>query len=201
MKKILNLILLTITTSYYAQSPIIDIVDKDGSRTTNAYYKDVNNLLNTFEGTWLYVNGNKSLKIVMVKKVLQYNGRYYEDLIIGEYEYKVDGIVVISTLDELDNVYSNQRSHSIESNSLIENHHKPPCNDCAVNELRLRASIEDPLQDSYGTMVVRKVMVGSQEAIKIKTRRSGFGHPWMDGTPPPPADFTVPAGEYILIKQ
>lgn len=200
MKKII-LMFLIITTSYYAQSPIIDIVDKDGSRTTNAYYKDINNLLNTYEGTWLYVSGNKSLKIVMVKKIMQFNGRYYEDLIIGEYEYIVDGVILISTLDELDNVYSNQRSHSIDGNSLIENHHKPTCSDCALNELRLRSGFEDPLQGSYGIMIVRKTMVGSQEAIKIKTRRTGFGHPWMDGTPAPPADYTVPAGEYILIKR
>lgn len=201
MKNTIKIIIALISINCYCQNPVIDILSDDGSALTGAYYKDVNNLLNTYEGTWLYTNGNTSLKIVMVKKVQQYNGRYYEDLIIGEYEYIVNGVVVISTLNELNNTYSNQCSHSIDGNTLIKKTTKPVCNDCLPNEKRLRLGFEDPVQDSYGTMIVKKIMVGTQEAIKIKTRRSGFGHVWIDGTPPPPADFTVPSGEYILIKQ
>ena len=46
--------------------------------------EDINNYLDAFEGTYLYTNGNTSFRMVLVKKVQQYNGRYYEDLIIGE---------------------------------------------------------------------------------------------------------------------
>lgn len=201
MKNLIKIFLTVISLNCFSQTPIIDIINKDGTRTTGAYYKDVNNLLNTFEGTWLYTNGNTTLKIIMIKKIQQFNGRYYEDLIIGEYEYKVNGVVVISTLNELNNNYSNQRSHSIDSNTLMTNNNRPICTDCTTNERRLGAGFEDPVQDSYGTMIVKKTTVGSQEAIKIKTRRTGMGYVWIEGTPPPPADFTVPAGEYILIKQ
>lgn len=201
MKNIIKIIILTISLNCYSQSPIINIIDKDGTRTTGAYYKDVNNLLNTFEGTWLYTNGNTTLKIIMIKKIQQFNGRYYEDLIIGEYEYKVNGIVVISTLNELNNNYSNQRSHSIDSNTLLTNENRPKCTNCTVNEKRLGAGFEDPVRDSYGTMIVKKTTQNGLEAIQIKTRLSGYGTPWIEGQPQPPTDFTVPAGEYTLIKQ
>ncbi|CAM4366458.1 DUF6705 family protein [Flavobacterium terrigena] len=201
MENIIKIIILTISLNCYSQSPIIDIIDKDGTRTTNAYYKDVNNLLNTFEGTWLYTNGATSLKIVMIKKMQQFNGRYYEDLIIGEYEYKVNDVIVISTLSELNNNYSNQSSHSIAGSSIMNNNNRPICTNCTVNEKRLRTGFEDPVRDSYGTMIVKKTTQNGLEAIQIKTRLSGYGTPWIEGQPQPPTDFTVPAGEYILIKQ
>ena len=203
MKNIIKIIILTISLNCYSQTQIIDIMGDDGSAITNAYYKDVNNLLNTFEGTWIYSNGNTSLKIIIVKKVQQYNGRYYEDLIIGEYEYQVNGIMKISTLNKLNNNYSNQRSHSISGNSIINNNNnnRPICNDCIANEKRLRTGFEDPLRDSYGTMILKKTTHLGIEAIQIKIRLSGYGTPWIDGQPQPPTDFTVPAGEYILIKQ
>ena len=51
-----------------AQSPIINIVDQDGSLVQNAYYKDIDNLLNPFEGTYIYNSDGKYLKLVLQKK-------------------------------------------------------------------------------------------------------------------------------------
>ena len=97
MIKNLNIfVLLLLSINCKAQSPIIDIIDDDGSEVNGAYYKDVNNLLNPFEGTYVYTSGSTTLKIVLVKKVLQYNSQYYEDLIIGEYQYKKYGVQIES---------------------------------------------------------------------------------------------------------
>ena len=76
-----------------AQSPILDMeINAKMDSPNNSYYKDVNNILNTFEGTWLYVNGNTSLKIKLVKNTMFFNGDYYEDLMIGGYQYIENGI-------------------------------------------------------------------------------------------------------------
>ena len=53
-----------------AQSPIIDLNDRNGTIINGAYYKDVNNLLNQFEGTYVLNDGVNYLKIVFQKKTI-----------------------------------------------------------------------------------------------------------------------------------
>ena len=48
-----------------AQTPIIDLNDRDGNIINGAYYKDTNNLLNQFEGTYILDDGTNDLKIVL----------------------------------------------------------------------------------------------------------------------------------------
>ena len=63
--------LLLFSISCKAQSPVLDISQDMGTENlTGAYYKDTYNLLNPFEGTYLYTNGNTIFKIVFQKKVM-----------------------------------------------------------------------------------------------------------------------------------
>jgi hypothetical protein len=201
MKNILLFILHIFSIGCVAQSPIIDITAQNGNPITGAYYKDDSFLLNEFEGTWLYTNGTDSLKIILIKKVLQYNTQYYEDLIIGEYQYIENGVEKVNTLSTINNNYSNQILHSIAGNSVISKTNKPPCNDCDTSEKRLRLMFSEPNSEFYGTMVIRKTTIGLQEAIKIIIKKTGNTYVWIEGTPPPPMDFKIPSGEYTLIKQ
>ena len=176
MKNIIKITLLLFSTVCSAQTTVIDILDKDGTRTTGAYYQDTNYLLNTFEGTWIYTNGSTSLKIELVKKIRQYNRAYYEDLIIGEYEYKVNNVALISTLSEINTIYPNQPAqHNIGGNSLIKKTTKPICADCLNDEKRLELGFQDPILDSYGYMIIKKTTQNGQEAIRIRTKREGIG--------------------------
>ena len=184
-----------------AQNQIVNITDKDGTRVTDTYYKDENNLLDPYEGNWLYTNGTTSFKMVLVKKIQQYNGRYYEDLIIGEYQYIENGIEKMNTLNDLQTVYDNQRRHKIDGNTIIKKGNKPPCETCGVNEKRLRLSFSDQINNIYGELVARRITYNGQIALHIRLRAEGGYQPWFDGQPQPPNDFTIPAGEYILIKQ
>lgn len=201
MKKIIIFTLYIFSIGCTAQNPIIDITAQNGTPIIGAYYIDYNLLLNQFEGTWLYTNGSNSLKIVLVKKEMQYNTQYYEDLIIGEYEYIENGVEKVNTLSTINNNYSNQILHGIAGNSAISNTNKPPCNDCVAFEKRLRLMFTEPNSELYGQMIVRKIMIGSEEAIKIIIRKTGDASVWIEGTTPPPSDFMVPSGEYTLIKQ
>jgi hypothetical protein len=200
MKKIIIFTLYIFSIGCTAQNPIIDITAQNGSRVNGAYYIDDNLLLNQFEGTWLYTNGSNSLKIVLVKKEMQYNTQYYEDLIIGEYQYIENGVEKVNTLSSISNNYPNQILHRIAGNSVLNNTNKPPCNDCDAFEKRLRLMFTEPNSELYGTMIVRKIMIGSEEAIKIIIRKTSKPV-WIEGTTPPPSDFMVPSGEYTLIKQ
>jgi len=183
-----------------AQNQIIDILEDDGSAITDTYYKDINNLLDPFEGTYIYSNGSTIFKIVLTKKVLQYNGRYYEDLIIGEYQYTNNGVEIANTLTEINTIYNNQRRHSIDGNALVNSNHRQwQCSDCSAGEKRLRTSIRDVVSSRYADLIMRRTTEGGQEVMKIKiTNISRVFH--IEGQPSP-VDFALPIGEFILIKQ
>ncbi|MCO6176287.1 hypothetical protein NHF50_14645, partial [Flavobacterium sp. NRK F10] len=77
MKRYILIFVFFISTYSFSQTPVIDLLNNDGFSTANAYYKDVNNLLDPFEGTYIYsdITTNTSFKVVLVKKTLQFNGR------------------------------------------------------------------------------------------------------------------------------
>ena len=199
MKKIKYIFIFAIGVSCHAQSPIVNILDDTSSAITNTYYKDVNNLLNQFEGTYLYTNGNTSLKIVLIKKIQQFNGRYYEDLIIGEYQYIKDGIEKGNTLSEISSIYNNQRVHNIDGNSIQDNNARIwKCPQCSTGTKLLVTGIRDALSDRFAYLSIRKTIVGNQEAINIKISQV-VNAVHIQGTPEP-ASFSLPLGEYTLIK-
>lgn len=183
-----------------AQSTIINIIDKDGTRQTSAYYKDVNNLLNPFEGTYIYTSGTTIFKMVLVKKVQQYNGRYYEDLIIGEYQYIENGVEKVNTLSELSTIYNNQRVHNIDGNTFINNTNRQwKCPECYVGEKRLDASVRDASTDRFATLLMRRTTENGLEVMKIKIKDI-LRVPLVVGDPLPP-EFSLPTGLLTLIKQ
>lgn len=199
MKNLFIIPMLLILITCKAQSPIVNIANKH-STEEGVYNKDVNNLLNAFEGDYLYTNGTTSLQIILKKKVMQFNGKYYEDLIVGEYEYKVGGVTQISTLANIDVVYPNQKGtgHGIAGNSLLKKTNRPICNECTTNEKRLRLGFDDPTTTVYGNILIQKIVHLGQPAIKVIIYAEGGSY--LVGTSPP-ADMKVPLGEYILIKQ
>lgn len=201
IKKLNILVVLLLSINCKAQTPIVDISESEMGLPNGYYIKDLHNLLNPFEGTYVYTNGADTLKIVLVKKVLQYNSQYYEDLIIGEYQYIENGIEKINTLNEINNVYIEQRFHKIDSNFLVNNNFKLfPCLDCFTNEKRLYASILDPSTNSYADIVIRKTIINGQEALKINIINFKKGLIIVNELATEP-NFSLPLEEYILIKQ
>ena len=160
----------------------------------------MNLLLNPFEGTYLYTNGNTSFKIILVKKEQQYNGRYYEDLIIGEYFY-TNGVDTVDTLNEINTVYNDQRSHSIDGNWVVNNNFRYwKCPTCPANEKRLSLSIRDAATDNYAQITMRRTVEAGQEVMKIKISHV-MARSYNVDTEPVPPDFSLLLGEYTLIKQ
>lgn len=144
-----------LTIGCKAQSPVINIEDDDGNSLQNAYYKDTNNLLNPFEGTYLYTNGTTSLTIILQKKTMVYDGYKYEDLLIGEYQYIENGVEKINTLNNLNTITTNQWEHNINGNSILSQG-LPGCQDCISNEKRLRLSLFDLVADCSADIIIRK---------------------------------------------
>jgi hypothetical protein len=201
MKNIFKTILIFITAlSCKAQTPIFDIEDLNNITKDiyGAYYKDTHNQLNSYEGIYIYNQAGKYLKIVLQKKVMSnMNNYYYEDLIIGEFQYIENGVQKANTLDKLlNNNYIDKSLHSI-SGRMILTGKELGCNDCAPTEKRLACGIVDDKSPSTGDVHIRRVTVNGQAAIKIFVG-------WQTTAKKPTDAPKIPAsigGYYTLIKQ
>jgi hypothetical protein len=205
MKKAIIILLITFSFKGYTQTPIIDIYSDYDDEITGTYYKDINGLLNKFEGTYVYQNGNQRFKLILVKKEMQYNSRYYQDLIIGGYQYiDENGVELGNTLANVSVVYPNQIMHFISGYLLKKNNNRPICNDCFAGELRLSLSMTNPDKSGYATLIIRKMvsLEDGSESLKIYvTPQKSGNRSYIDGTEPPTIAPLVPSGEYILLKE
>ena len=79
------------------------VLPDDFQSSGNYYYKDINNYLDNFTGTWQYVNGNEKFQIVLTK-VIKYHVviplidlNYYEDRIVLRYKKFVNNNLVFES--------------------------------------------------------------------------------------------------------
>jgi hypothetical protein len=165
MRKIIVILIAIATVNCKAQSPVIDLQAWNGDVTPNMYIKDTQNVLDQFEGTWLYTSGSTSLKIVLVKKNMKRLGRYYEDLIIGEYQYIENGVEKFNSLNNLNAVYPNEYRHKIVGNHIPTT--RSPFDEKTPGEIRLKLHFED---NTGGSILIRRKMVGTQPAIQLLRR-------------------------------
>lgn len=172
MKKYIYLTLLCITAmTCKAQSPIYNIMDvREGK---GSYYKDLNNELDGYDGTYTYykpstsTSGSEELTIVLKKKVLAYDGYYYEDLIVGEYEFKRNGLSVDNTLANIDINYTyEEMNHAIRGNFILTGT-ELGCPDCLPTEKRLRLTLIDKLTPNILGLDIRKTTVNGVPALKV----------------------------------
>lgn len=198
MKKIVKILLLFLPLYSNAQSPVINIKNQDGFPITDAYYKDIDQVLNPFEGTYLYTNGTTFLKVVLEKKIMSFDGFKYSDLLIGEYQYVENGIEKINTLYLLSSFYSeNQHRHSIHGNFPLTIGDEI-CVGCTVNEFRILSSLVELSTDNLAQIIISKTLVNGHDAIKLniwwqlRTKKENE---------PPLPQASLPGGDWVLLKQ
>ena len=200
MKNIITKIcLLFIFINGKAQTPVLDLSQLGWENITGAYYKDTQNLLNPFVGTYIYSNGTTSFKIVLKKKEMpSVNASYYEDMIIGEYQYIENGIQKVSTLGSLMFNHPDAWSYSMQGNFIIEGK-ELGCDECADTEKRLQINISDIPTERIGDLYIRRIMQGSQAAITVNLR---WDVNWRRRPSDPVTQpARIPNGTYVMIKQ
>ncbi|VXB22535.1 conserved hypothetical protein [Flavobacterium sp. 9R] len=198
MKNYLNYIVFIILgTTCKAQSPVYDISEpKEGPQ--GAYYKDINGVLDGYDGTYLYTNGNTSLKFILKKKIKSY-GYYYVDLVVGEFQFIKNGIEKGNTLANMAINYTDEELNHIITGNRIITGTELGCPDCSPTEKRLRLSFVDDKSPNIAGIDIRKVEVNGVSAIKVKIFWDGFITLKEGDPPPPPASINT--GEYLMIKQ
>jgi hypothetical protein len=203
MKKFIVIAAFLYLFSCKAQISIVPIQNKNEIEIqSNTYLNDGDGLLNPYVGTWVYTNGTDTLKFVLRKATNNYNGYYYEDVIYGEYQYIKEGVEIINTLSEIDVVYQAQSNHTIGGNTILGKNETTRCDDCDEDEKKVRVLISDPVKDTAGTIVLRRINVGNQPAISAFIVFSGIKT--IGVFPNEEREYvstTFKNGTYVLLKQ
>jgi len=103
MKNILYILVLILSTSTIAQETIIPLETlKDfnyaHSIQNSAYYfKDINNHLDKFTGTWKYETATESLEVTFIKIPHKFRSGNYKDVLSGQFKYTQNNITIIDT--------------------------------------------------------------------------------------------------------
>lgn len=200
MKNIVIALILITSLSCKAQSPIIAITDKTQPNITNAYYKDINNIMDDFVGTWSYVNGNTNFTIELKKVEAYYNNTYYRDRLVGEYKYIDNGVEVVNYLPRLVDPSINNAQRSIKGSRTVRSRAwLPSCADCLPSEWLFSLYFRDFSRRYLNSIIVlRYKNDNGTEKLQI---RIGDGDSAMLPSADSPTETRVPYGTYELIKQ
>ncbi len=181
-------------------SQVINIEDKDGTRLNGAYYKDVNNHLNQFEGTYKYTSGGEELTLVLKKFVNNFNSVYYQDLLAGEFKYVMNGVTIFDNLNKINQNLPNKFLHDVSGNSVINPSVRPVCEDCTTNQKRAELVFFGRNNNTRGGSIILQKIIenGQPEKLRIRIFYNDFIQ--IEGEQER-LDSVILSSEYILVKQ
>jgi hypothetical protein len=195
MKQLFLIMVFMLGSSCKGQSPVYPIQGNGARSEEGAYYKDVDNVFNKFDGTWKYQNGNTSLTITLQKKVLYYDSEdgNYLDMLIGEYKYIENGNVVVNTLPKLMQTNLEPYQNNIAGMLIIDRN-------LPVDSRRVELCFKDPEREYLNRSIrIKHIAADGSSPEKIEIQWIGS----MSITPNEnsPTEIRVPEQNYILTKQ
>jgi len=208
MKKNITLLMLILFYHSIAQTPVIKSLGQDPLETNSGYYyKDLNQVLSQFEGTWKYTTGN--VELIVKLKVLEekylfisdINFNYYTDILVGEYQYKVCNQIIVSTLDTFDDDEPFDFVQHLFGKIILKE--SVLCPECGPNEKLVILNYLDPYITMPGAESEIRIIrrdVGNTQRILFNFKQTSSVMEVL-GQAPPPTAYSVPFGEYMLIKQ
>ena len=172
----LTIVLSLMLTYCKAQNPVIPRFDPNFylGDVNGAYYKDVDHYFDQFVGTWSYTEGTTTLKVSFVKReMMNVSNKYYEDFLVGEFQYIENGVEKVNTLASLNNNYTGYNSYDIWSITKMRKTSYPVCEECSTDEKRLGMSFTEPANDDdclQGFWTMRVVVEGGVQKLKVQFR-------------------------------
>lgn len=153
-----------------------------------------------FVGTWQYIVGNDSLTIVLQKKTMVPYKVFFEDLLVGEYEYILSGTTVVNTIHLLNNSSIPVVEHNIIGRRIVPNNAQPICTDCNSSDRRFKLYFFDSEREYLRSVRITLQYITNSSPSQIKVTIAA-----EDGTILPhenaPTVTRVPYGDYIMTKQ
>ena len=208
MKNIKLVFLLLITTFSHAQTPILDLHTNDFGEIENAYYKDIENFYNQFEGTWIYSDSEITIRFKFIKKEMfnyQSNVNCYHDVLVGEIQFLENNVEKINSLNNLRINFNSIFEYSLFSYGKTKLNITYPCIGCLSQYGILmrynESSNNDICLEALFTM--RRLTIGGVEKLNVQYSLSnsacGLQSDWE--TPSTNNQFIIPYGNYVLTKE
>ncbi len=196
MKKIFLLsVTILVFVQCKAQNNIIALTNcnKVFDRSTGDYYlKDTTNEMDKYAGTWKWSSGNREFTLTLIKQIKHHfnqygNNNYYEDRLIGYYQYKENSILIADTSsDDLSKDYDSRVIFDLRCNSHISS---------ISFEDHKKYKKFDVVLKSLSSTQIKMNMYGTEHVIMIN-KNTGVRTPSND----PQGGSTFPM-EMILTKQ
>ncbi|AZQ42932.1 DUF6705 family protein [Nonlabens ponticola] len=122
------------------------------------YYKDLDNEMDYFLGTWIHDDGDNQFTLFIKKEErVPFNGSF-KDMLVGEYRFVQNGIEKVNSLNLLDT--RSGRAHLIHGNSIVYNCWYLNAKNCRDGEPRFVLRIDIPNVDRpLGTISLHKPAV------------------------------------------
>ena len=195
------ILFITIISLLSCKAQIAPLYKADPDLPEGTYYKDLNNDLNKFEGTWKWENGNNSFTIVLEKKLQVYDdtSNFYEDMLIGEYKYVENGVEIVNSLARLQDITIIGFSHYLTGVRIMHKNHPPhKCESCTNEERRVSVYIRDPEIPLMGMQIIlRHIVENNVEKLEGHVMGTGSYVSTLENPESPRINF----GDYVFIKQ
>jgi hypothetical protein len=208
MKNIFILFIFTLTCQAQNIQPYFQ--NTGFGKESDVYYKDLDNDFTPYVGTWKYTNGTTSLTIVLQKRQMVNitigSTTFFRDYLVGEYSYIENGVEKINTLPSLTSNFTDMFNYNLTSSGIVTNKVFPKCNDCSPNQRRISMFFNEPSRREIvgltGGLMLKQVTENGVVKIKaiIYARSPSLGFT-VDDIPTSINSYTVPFGEYLLVKQ
>ena len=175
----------------WIEVPLEETLDMEYRLRDFTYFKDMNNSLDKFVGTWVYSVGNEYFKITFFKlgnQMSHMNLRQKEDILFSRYEYKKNGVTVFATYST--NISRVSWSFMINSNLIALSYNEPSFTHCEkekIGDLEITYSINSNNQP---------ILNWTRTDVPINQ----ISIPCQGSTTADTTDFLAPAN-MLLIKQ
>lgn len=179
---------------------VIKNIDEEGCPPydSDCYLKDINNILDKYVGIWKFTNSGNEI-VIQLKKEVKYRiaeNSSYEDLLVGEYKYILNGVEKINTLSFFnDNAISGDK-HNISGNVFVFRNSEY-CNFSGnVGDEKIELIIGEK-EDEFieGRLLLRKFIENGIHKLEICI------YDYTTLSPDEDSKLTIPDGFYIFTKQ
>ena len=201
MKHTYKLLLLFIIIFSSCKAQNAPLYQMDSDLPEGTHFKDLNNNLSDFVGTWKWESNDSIVTIDFQKweDVFFEDTNQYEDMLVGSYKLTVNGTVILDYLSQLEDNSIYIYDHYLAGNTVLHKNRYPVCDDCTIDQRQVSVFFTDPLYEYLNSaMVLRhKVDNGIEKMNVVFYPFSYYVRPSADS----PTENRIPYGDYTFIKQ